>query len=88
MSTTIEARTIDGTVYLSAPDLVALMRGRADEVEALALAMGDELTPEQYETAVAYHTTVGELRERADWIDIAVIAYLSEPDRTAGPHAG
>ncbi|MFF0823045.1 hypothetical protein ACFYUR_22010 [Micromonospora haikouensis] len=87
MGTTIEARTIDGTVYLSAPDLVALMRARADEVEAIALAMGDDLTPEQYETAVAYHTTVGELRERADWIDLAVIAYLSEPDGTGETHS-
>ncbi|QLQ37977.1 hypothetical protein [Micromonospora robiginosa] len=78
MTATIEARTIDGTVYLSAPDLVALLRGRANEVKAVALAMGDDLTPEQYETAVAYHTTVEELRQRADWIDLAVIAHLTD----------
>ncbi|WP_329013181.1 hypothetical protein OG271_03940 [Micromonospora rifamycinica] len=88
MTTTIAARTIDGIVYLSAPDLAALMRGRADELEALALAMGDDLTPEQYETAVAYHTTVGELRERADWIDIAVIDYLSNAGDPTDHHSG
>lgn len=94
MTTTIEARTIDGVVYLSAPDLVALLRGRADEVEQVALSMGDDLTAEQYEQAVAYHTTVEELRQRADWIDIAVITHLTdepgdspsvtEGDRTPG----
>ena len=80
MTTTIESRTVDGVVYLSAPDLTAALRGRADEIEAVAEAMGDDLTPEQHETAVAYHTTARELRERADWLDIAVIAHLSEAD--------
>lgn len=84
MSTTIEARTIDGTVYLSAPDLVALLRGRADEVEQVALAMGDDLAAEQYEQAVAYHTTVEELRQRADWLDIAVIAHLTDQPGDSG----
>lgn len=74
---TIEARTIGGMCYLSAVDVATALRVRADEVEALALAMGDDLDAEQYETAVAYHTAVRELRERADWVDIAVIEHMS-----------
>lgn len=80
MTTTIESRTVDGIVYLSAPDLIAALRGRADEIEALAQALGDDLTPEQHETATAYLTVAGELRERADWLDIAVISHVSEAD--------
>lgn len=86
MTTTIESRTIDGVCYLSAPDLVTALRGRAHEVEALALAMGDDLTPEQYEQAVAYHTVVTELRERADWIDLACIDHLTDHPGDS-PHA-
>lgn len=78
MSTTIESRTVDGQCYLSAVDLVSLLRGRADEVEALATVLGDDLDGEQYTTAVAYHTVALELRDRADWLDIAVIAHLTD----------
>lgn len=74
MTTTIGSRTVDGAVYLKAQDVATALRGRADEIEAIA----EGLDAEQHETASAYLTVVTELRERADWIDIAVIDHLTE----------
>lgn len=78
MAIEIGARTIDGVVYLDSSDVSAALRNRAAEIEAQALALGDDLTPEQYEVAVAYHSTAMELRQRADWVDVATIEHVTE----------
>jgi hypothetical protein len=70
----IESRTFDGAVYLKVQDVTTALRGRAEEIEVIAY----DLDVEQHETAGAYLTVVAELRERADWLDIAAIDHLTD----------
>lgn len=79
--THIQARTIHGVCYLSAADIAAALRQRADEVEAQA---GDDPYGADYMNAVAYHAIAHELRERAAVIEFGVIEHLTEHPGDSG----
>ncbi len=74
----IESRTINGIVCLSAADVAAALRNRAGEIDAVVRQMYEEpVTPAGRETAIAYAAASLELRQRADWVDIATIEHVS-----------
>lgn len=71
----IEARTIDGRVWLAADDVANGLRSRAEDyTTSEAAAAGGPL---QHDARDVHLTVAEELRQRADWIDIAAVSYLS-----------
>ncbi len=76
MSTAIESRTIDGRIFVAADDLAAALRARADEYAAEVASFGDH--PDYEDVGLGYRATAEELRQRADALDCAAIAHVSE----------
>jgi len=68
----IEGRVIDGRVFISVEDVCEALRVRANDFARACNDADDE------ETATAYRAVTEELRARADWLDIATIAHLSD----------
>jgi hypothetical protein len=73
-----DTRTISGVTYLSSDDVADALRHRADECTEYALSLGDDLDDDGYLTSVAWHTVAAELHARADAIQFAVIAHLTD----------
>ena len=71
----VNARTIDGMVYLAGPDIVAALRHRAAQVTAEALTLGDQLDGDTFVTAVTLHAIAAAMNQRADEIQFAIIAH-------------
>jgi hypothetical protein len=73
---TIESRTIDGRIFLAADDVTKALRDRADDFTDQA-EREDPSKDDAFVNAVAYHAVAQELRQRADWIDLAVLEHIS-----------
>ena len=70
-------RLDDGRVFFNAADVIAALRLRADDFDRAAAELGEPLG-DAFTNAVAHHAVATELRARADWLDVATVAHLSE----------
>jgi hypothetical protein len=74
----LNARTIDGVVYLEGSDVIAALRRRADQATTEAESYGDKLDEDGFQAATAWRMVASEMTERADELQFAVIAHQSE----------
>jgi len=73
----IDGKVIGGQLYVSVKDVAAALRERADDFDGYAEALGEPLVGDDFRKAVVYRGVAMELRARADWFDVAAVAYVS-----------
>jgi len=73
----IDGKVIGGQLYVSVKDVTAALRERADDFDGYAEALGEPLVGDDFRKAVVYRGVAMELRVRADWFDVAAVAYVS-----------
>jgi hypothetical protein len=74
----IEGKVIGGQTYVAVKDVAASLRERAADFDSYAEALGEPLDGDKFRNAVAYRAVAMELRARADWLDVAAVAYVSD----------
>ena len=76
----LNARTIDGIVYIDANDVIAALRRRAQQAATEAESYGNELDEDDFQAAVSWRAVERDMTERADEIQFAVIAHQNSED--------
>jgi hypothetical protein len=73
----IDGKVVGGQLYVPVKDVAAALRERADDFDGYAEALGEPLDGDDFRNAVVYRGVAMELRARADWLDVAAVAYVS-----------
>lgn len=71
----LNARTIDGVVYIDSGDVIAALRRRAGQAKTEAESYGNELDEDGFNAATAWRMVEADMTDRADEIQFAVIAH-------------
>ena len=71
-------RLDDGRAFFSVADVVRALQLRADDFDRAAVELGEPLDAEAFTSATAYRAVAAELRARADWLDVATVAHITD----------
>jgi hypothetical protein len=73
----LDGKVIGGQLYVPVKDVAAALRERADDFDGYAEALVEPLAGADFRNAVVYRGVAMELRARADWFDVATVAYVT-----------